>query len=143
MSGYSYATPSNEGTSQRDFVNAAVTEVFAQSALPPLLPWRDSPSLGHVMGSITPILPCLPSLDSVNLTLAGPQTRALVTGEGGWFGAVDLLPGEYALTIEGLSFSQPLSVMAGSVTELVVTLSGCPSSSTHVYLPIVTKRARH
>jgi len=142
MSGFSYATPSDEGTPRRDFVNAAVTEVFTQPALPPVLPWRDSPSLGHASGWITPTLPCLPSLDHLSLTLTGPQTRFLVTDASGWFGAVDLLPGEYLLTIEDLSFSQSLTIVSGGVTEPVINLTGCPWSSRHIYLPAVMKLAQ-
>jgi uncharacterized lipoprotein YddW (UPF0748 family) len=138
MSGYSYASPSDETTSGREFANAAITEVFTQTSMPLLLPWRDNPSLGHVTGSIAPDLPCLPVLDNVNLTLTGPEIRMLVTGEGGWFGSIGLLPGEYVLTVEGLYFSQPLTIVAGQVTELEVTLSGCTRP---VYLPVVIKAA--
>jgi uncharacterized lipoprotein YddW (UPF0748 family) len=140
MSGFSYATPSDAGTPRRDFVNAAVTEVFTQSAQTPAVPWKDAPMLGHLMGTLTQAPACL-NLDETPLTLTGPETRILRTDGSGWFGAVDLAPGEYVLSVDVLTppvtIDQPVSVTAGNVTEQEVLLPTCPSWK--VYIPLVLK----
>ena len=140
MCGYSYATPSNEGTPHRAFVNAAVTQVFTQTASVPVVPWKDTPTRGHLMGTLTQTPSCL-SLDGYPLTLTGPQTRNLLTDGSGWFGAVDLPPGEYLLSVDVLTpsatISQQVRVVAGAVTEQEVILPPC--ASWRVYLPLVLK----
>jgi uncharacterized lipoprotein YddW (UPF0748 family) len=45
VTGYSYATPSDEGASRRAFVNAVVSEVFTQSVRTPGLYWKDRISI--------------------------------------------------------------------------------------------------
>ena len=73
ISGYSYGTSSNDGTPRRSFVNAAVTEVFAQTASTPFIGWKDAPALGHLMGTLTQVFPCPGlNLDGYPLTLSGP-----------------------------------------------------------------------
>jgi uncharacterized lipoprotein YddW (UPF0748 family) len=143
--GYSYATPSNSATTRRGFVNAVVTDLFTQPACVPGIPWRDSPVLGHVMGTLVPQLPCLASADGQVLRLSGPQSRTLLTDGSGWFGAVGLPPGEYQLTLENPvcneSISVPLTVIAGAVTELRVVVPGSSPLSEYLYLPLVAKRA--
>ena len=142
MSGYSYATTNDEGAPRRDFVNAAVSQVFTRSAQTPLLPWLDAPALGHLMGTLTPTLSCLLPLDGQVLTLTGPQSRTLVADGSGWFGAIDLPPGDYVLSsgvlTAGLRVSQPLSITAGLVTEQPLLLE-CPSARHQVYLPLIRK----
>jgi uncharacterized lipoprotein YddW (UPF0748 family) len=156
MNGYSYATPSDDGVSRRDFVNAAVTQVFTQPASPPALPWKDSPTQGHLMGVVLPNPPCYPSSDYIPLTLEGPlppsnaaepsagpelASRTLLTDEGGWFGAVDLEPGPYLLAADVPTHDQtpgvPVDVVAGVVSEIQVSLPGCPQLSWYLYLPLV------
>jgi len=145
LSGYSYATTNDEGLPRREFVNAAVTEVFTRSALVPPLPWRDAPSLGHLMGTLTPTLPCRPSLDGHRLTLTGPQTRTLLTDGSGWFGAVDLVPGVYLISsgvlTTGLTISQPVAIVAGAVAVQPLILPECPAGGHKLYLPLILKGA--
>ena len=142
LSGYSYAITNDEGMSRRSFVNAAASEVFTRSAWPPSLPWLDTPTLGHLLGVLTPTLPCLPSLDGQELTLTGPQSRTLVADGSGWFGAIDLPPGSYLLSsgilTAGLSINQPLSITAGLVTVQPLRLK-CPSGGQETYLPLILR----
>jgi uncharacterized lipoprotein YddW (UPF0748 family) len=142
--GYSYATPSDEGVSPLAFVSLAVTEVFTQPAAPPALPWKDSPSRGHLMGVLAPSLPCRPTLDGHPLTLTGAQTRELLADGSGWFGTVGLLPGQYLLTTEIVSPSRsikiPVTVVPGVVIERQVVLPDCHLSSLTLYLPLINKR---
>jgi uncharacterized lipoprotein YddW (UPF0748 family) len=140
--GYSYAVPSSDGTPRREFVNAAVSEVFTRAALAPDLPWKEKASLGHLTGALYPPLPCLPSLDGQSLVLSGPESRDLLTDGAGWFGAVDLTPGEYVLETTslplGMNTSRRFTLDAGTVTQTDLLLT-CPQSTWHVYLPQVLK----
>ena len=141
VTGYSYATPSDEGASRRAFVNAAVSEVFTQSVRSPGILWRDAPSNGHLTGTVTRHLPC-GSVDTYPVTLSGPQTRSLLTDGSGWFGAVDLPPGDYMLSIEPpaleRAISVPITVTAGEVTDRVILL---PCYGAHsIYLPLIARQ---
>jgi hypothetical protein len=140
MSGYSYGTPSDEGVARRVFVNAVVTEVFTQPATIPTLAWKDAPSAGYLMGLLTQQWPCR-NVDGYPLSLSGLQSRNLLADGSGWFGAVDLPPGEYLLTVEvmtpSMTIGLPLTVSPGVVTELEVALPPCAFHGVH--LPLVLK----
>jgi uncharacterized lipoprotein YddW (UPF0748 family) len=143
LCGYSYATSSDEEASKRSLVNAAVTAVFSQPASVPAIPWKDAPSLGHLMGTLSPTLSCLPSIDGYTLSLTGPQTRTLLTDGNGWFGAVDLPPGQYLISAETLTTciasSQVVTVVAGTVAEPQIISPACPSTAQRIYLPTIFK----
>ena len=143
LCGYSYATPSSEGATRRSFVNVAVTEVLTRSAPAPELPWKDDPNVGHLMGKLILAPPCSSPVDGTSLTLEGPQHRTLVTDGSGWFGAVDLPPGEYQLAVEvpdtGDTITAPVTIVAGQVAEETVTLPLCPVWD--FYVPLVLKNA--
>jgi uncharacterized lipoprotein YddW (UPF0748 family) len=138
--GYSYATPSDELTSRRAFVNAAVTDVFTRPASLPPIPWKDTPSQGHLMGTLAQDLPCI-TLDGYALSLTGPQMRTLRADGSGWFGTVDLPPGPYLLTVQiptgGVTVEVPVTVLPGTVTEQQILLPACITSK--LYLPLVLK----
>ncbi len=140
LAGYSYATPSRDGTSRRAFANAAVTAVLTRPASTTPLPWKDAAALGHLMGTLAQPEPCA-SLDGLFLTLSGPQTRTLTTDGSGWFGAIDLPPGEYLLSTEVPSTGEPLtssvSISAGAVSSQTIVLPSCQVS--RLYLPLVVK----
>lgn len=139
ISGYSYATPSDEGISQLAFAGLAATGVFTQPVNVPAIPWKDTPTRGHLMGTLTPSLPCRPALDGHSLALSGPQTRALVADGNGWFGAVDLPPGQYLLSTETVTpswvINVPVTVSPGAVTEAQVILPDCRRPLQRFYLP--------
>jgi len=142
ISGYSYGTSSNDGTPRRAFINAAVTEVFTRAAHTPFVAWKDAPSLGHLVGSLTREVSCpLMSLDSYPLTLSGPVTRQLLTDGSGWFGAVDLPPGAYQLSVElrspDITIQMPVEITAGAITEEQILLPNCALYET--YLPVVLR----
>jgi uncharacterized lipoprotein YddW (UPF0748 family) len=138
ISGYSYHTPSSDGVSRRDFVNAAVTQVFTQPASLPNIAWKDMPTLGHLAGTLTQTQQCV-SLDGYTVTLSGPMTQTLFADGSGWFGAVDLVTGDYLLAVDVLTpattIKLPVTVVAGAVAESRIVLPRCPSSI--VYLPVV------
>jgi len=142
ISGYSYGTSSNDGTPRRSFINAAVTEVFTQAAATPFIGWKDAPALGHLMGTLSQVFPCPGfSPDGYPLTLSGPANRQLLTDGNGWFGAVDLPPGSYQISVDllnpDITVQVPVNITAGAVTERPIRLSGCASHRT--YLPLILK----
>jgi hypothetical protein len=140
MCGYSYASHNNEGLPRRDLINAAVTEVFTQSAPIPAIPWKDAPALGHLMGALTQPNACR-NVDGYPVSLTGPLSRTLLTDGSGWFGAVDLPPGEYWLSAEvvtpSTTISQPVTIIAGLVSEQDIALPPCALRS--IYLPVILK----
>ena len=94
--------------------------VFAEPASIPVLSWKASPVRGHVMGFAkradgTP-------LDSATVTLAsldGLVVRKTTTDGGGFYGGVDLLPGQYFITVQlgaDTVYAAPVEVVAGFVT---------------------------
>ncbi|MGE5507612.1 MAG: family 10 glycosylhydrolase [Chitinophagales bacterium] len=72
------------------------TPVFPTPVPVPDLPWKSHPTRGFLMGTIEGAggRP----MDQREVTLAGPETRVLHTDGHGWFGAADLLPGEYVVS---------------------------------------------
>lgn len=144
ISGYSYGTPSNDGTLRRSFVNAAVTEVFTQSAQTPFIAWKDAPEMGHLMGTVIEVFPCPDTnLDGYSLALNGPTNRQLTTDGNRWFGVADLPPGTYQLSIEdpsrNMTIQVPVEVAAGAVSERSILLPGCASHRT--YIPLILNQA--
>jgi hypothetical protein len=81
-------------------------------------------------------------VDGYPLTLSGPTNRQLLTDGNGWFGAVDLPPGRYQLSVDVLNptmtIQVPVDIAAGAVTERPIYLPGCATHNT--YLPLVLKQ---
>jgi uncharacterized lipoprotein YddW (UPF0748 family) len=140
ISGYSYATPSDDQTPRRAFVNAAVTEVFTQTASSTAIAWKDTPTLGHLVGMLTQPAPCR-DLDGYPLSLTGPVDRSLRADGSGWFGTADLPSGKYLLSVDvvtpSITIEASVVVEAGHVTEQEIRLPFCTSHK--VYLPLITR----
>jgi uncharacterized lipoprotein YddW (UPF0748 family) len=99
---------------------AGQTPIFSESATIPVLPWKSAPTVGHVRGFAkradgTP-------LDTANVTienLGTGATRNTATDGGGFFGGVDLAPGEYLVKVEhgaDVLYSCVTTVTAGNVS---------------------------
>ncbi|MFJ8581113.1 family 10 glycosylhydrolase [Micromonospora sp. NPDC093277] len=139
-SGYSYANPTQAGVNQspsvrsaeRDRLAQALTTgpdaPFANKAAVPVMPWKASPTEGHISGRVT--LRTGTPLDQVRVTLrpltanGAPITR-LADGDG-WFGFVHLRPGVYQVQVDlpnGV-VGQPIAVAkvrAGAVSKVDLT----------------------
>ena len=107
--GYSYAVTSNDGVPRATFL-AALTQtntarlydphpapLFVNRATPPDMPWKTSPTRGHLMGFARSGTDGI-AFDGATITLAGPTNRTLLTDATGFYGAVDLPAGNYSVT---------------------------------------------
>lgn len=81
------------------FEDTALVPLFPTFVETPEMPWKSRPTLGHVMGSVqhtdgTP-------LDGANVTIRNirtGETRSTITDGGGFYGAINLVPGRYLTT---------------------------------------------
>ncbi|MBN2507814.1 MAG: family 10 glycosylhydrolase [Verrucomicrobia bacterium] len=125
--GYSYAVPASNSIPdlQRVFLEALTQPsdydpitppIFATPVSPPGMPWKTAPATGHLKGFV--LSPLGAGWDGATVTLAGPETRTLLTDATGFFGAVDLAPGTYTLTAAAGGYEASpaaATVSAGSV----------------------------
>ncbi len=97
--------------------------VFAAPAAPPELGWKTNPRTGHLMGWATNRLA---ALDGAEVRVAAAENtaplRTAVTDGTGFFGAVDLAPGSYCVTVQPANEqafrpSCGWTVTAGAVTR--------------------------
>lgn len=109
---------------------AGLTPIFSEAATIPVLPWKSAPTLGHIMGFAkradnTP-------LDTANVTIENLGTGAIrntATDGGGFFGGVDLEPGEYLVKVvrgSDVLYSCVTTVTAGNVA----TADAVPAETT-------------
>lgn len=154
--GYSYRVPSNDGVPRATFINALVNPSAYDSTTPPLfaapanipvMPWKIAPTTGHLMGTITGDFPTN-VLDGAVVSLTGPVNRAQTNDATGFYGFVDLPPGNYTVTASYagyLSRSTNVAISAGVVAtrDLNLSIQGPPaivappqSRTNYVGLPV-------
>jgi uncharacterized lipoprotein YddW (UPF0748 family) len=106
VTGYSYAVTSNDGVPRSTFFSALTqpsaydpdpTSIFSTPTTTPAMPWKTAPTLGHLKGIVTRATTGA-GIDGAGLALSGAANRALLTDATGFYGAVDLPPGNYTLT---------------------------------------------
>lgn len=105
---YSMANPAIDG----DFARFAST-IFPDSALIPTLPWKAVPTKGHLMGTA-------PGVDAARVVIRNIATgavRSTATDGSGFFGAVDLDPGQYEIraSANGATYAARTQVQPGRV----------------------------
>jgi len=142
---YSYRTPdaltnANQalGPAQRAELIRALTQpseydpltppIFEFPVPVPSIPWKDQPTKGHLMGTVT--TPDGVPFDQIRVDLYDAETDVLiasrVTDGTGWFGFVDLVPGRYKLQVDhthahGYNQTMTVTVVAGQVSTVEMT----------------------
>jgi len=133
VAGYSYAVPTSDAVSRSAFL-AALTQpssydpnpvpIFPTPTDPPVMSWKAAPTLGHLKGFITSAANST-GLDGATITLSGPVSRTLLSDATGFYGSVDLPPGDYTLTASFTNLepqSAQVTVVAGAVATRDFTL---------------------
>jgi hypothetical protein len=130
--GYSYKVTNSNGVSRATFLNALVAPtaydsvsppIFAEPADPPVMTWKTQPTTGHVKGFV--LTDTGQGLDGAMVTVSGAGNRNRATDATGFYGFVDLAPGEYTATASYAgrdSRSRTFTVLAGSVTTADLAL---------------------
>lgn len=126
-SGYSYAnaslTANESGSSavkdaeRQALAEALREEVFAADAAVPEMDWKTNPTDGHLSGTF--LADEDGRIDGVTVTIEavdGEAAQARTDGSG-WFGAVDLAPGEYVVSATGAEPAE-VTIAAGEVARV-------------------------
>ncbi len=115
--------------SEYDLTRLTRAPVFAAPVPVPGMPWKLQAAAGHLQGVLR--TPEGTAADQVRVDLYDAATNTLVasrrTGGSGWFGFVDLKPGEYILSADAPpdrgTASAIVAVIAGRVTPVSLILS--------------------
>jgi uncharacterized lipoprotein YddW (UPF0748 family) len=91
--------------------------VFAPHAYVPPMPWKSTPSTGHLMGWV---MAGDKPADGATVAVAGPTNRTAITDGSGFYGLVDLPPGAYRVTTGKTTL--PVTIRAGIVTTLTLSV---------------------
>src|SRR5688572_4217100 len=144
-SAYSYRTPDaltnadqTLGPARRVELIRALTQpseydpltppIFESPVPVPSIPWKDLPTKGHLMGTVT--APNGVPFDQIRVDLYDAETDVLiasrVTDGIGWFGFVDLVPGRYKLKVDltrahGRHQTVTVAVSVGKVAAVEMT----------------------
>jgi uncharacterized lipoprotein YddW (UPF0748 family) len=142
---YSYASPSDSATPLSTFLAAlTLTNVarlydpnpeplFATRASPPAMPWKVTPTRGHLKGFVS--LGAAPNtIDGATVALGGPTHRAGLSDATGFYGFVDLPPGPYTVAAaapgEGTA-TRDVIITAGEVTTINLVVSNRVGSAVY------------
>ena len=108
---------------------AGLTPIFEQAALIPTFPWKTAPVKGHIMGEAR--LPDNTPLDTAAVTITNLDTNATRTGAtdgGGFYGGVDLEPGQYL--VKAVQGQNTLYSCAATVAPGLVTTANLQTETT-------------
>jgi len=94
--GYSYAVPYVSGT-WAGFTNSLVPNVTPTWDDIPTMPWKTSPTTGHIMGTVT-IVGTGAWADGATVSLTGPVSRVQTNDGTGFYAFIDLPVGSYTVT---------------------------------------------
>jgi uncharacterized lipoprotein YddW (UPF0748 family) len=140
--GYDYNTPYLSGGGQFGtfypyLTNSPTTNdplspaLFSQPVSVPPMPWKTAPTKGHLMGTVF-AGNITNALDGAILTLTGPANRMQTNDATGFYGFVDLPPGNYTVQASfpgysSVSSNVTVSVAAVATRNLPLTLLGPPA----------------
>ncbi|MBL9139619.1 MAG: family 10 glycosylhydrolase [Verrucomicrobiales bacterium] len=129
---YSFASPTSDQTAAEFFAGLATptttdpssTPVFAEPASVPTAPWKTSTRSAHLKGTVR----CTDgsSTDGARVVYCGPVGGFARVDGTGFFGIVDLPPGDYLWRVEmdrRRSADQESSLTGGKVVHVDVTIS--------------------
>ncbi len=137
--GYVFHQTNKDGQANSIFYNALVNPtaydpvtppMYAQPATIPPMPWKTAPIRGHLKGFVSGSSPTN-YLEDGAITITGPESRTLYSDVTGFYGAVDLVPGNYSATASFPGYADVTSnftVTAGLVADLDFLL---PSTAVH------------
>lgn len=139
--GYVYKQPDNQGTGFATFKNYLTNSpnaydpvspaIFATKVPVPDMPWKSAPTKGHLMGTVYGGS-TTNSLDGAVISISGPVTRSQTNDATGFYGFVDLPPGNYTVTagfpgyLNGVS-NVTVVVSNVAVQNFVLPLQGPPA----------------
>ena len=127
--GYSYFAPYTtvEGTTTygnwAGFAPTFTAQVTPTQDTIPDMPWKSSPTKGHISGSVT-----IPGTGSAawsdgiygtTVSITGPESRSMPCDGTGFYAFIDLTPGAYTVTASRPGYANmvtPVTVAIGSVT---------------------------
>jgi len=139
MAVYDYRTPTADGLSLSNFVSALTQPgiydpitppVFAPAVDPLPMPWKTSPTKGHLKGFVFGTDPTN-ALDGAVVRLSGAASRAQTNDATGFYGFVDLAPGNYSVWASSPGYqpqTNAVTITAGQVAtvDLVLETNGPP-----------------
>jgi uncharacterized lipoprotein YddW (UPF0748 family) len=118
------------------------TAPFPAPVTVPPMPWKSDPSRGHLMGFLRIVDGAIP-IDGASITLTGPSQRTLKSDATGFFGAIDLPPGAYSLSVSIPGFppiSRSLTISGASVASANLWLDADPFAITAISRNPATRR---
>jgi uncharacterized lipoprotein YddW (UPF0748 family) len=98
--------------------------IFQERVPVPVMPWKAAPTKGHLKGFVFGGSPTN-SLDGAIVTLSGPSNRVQTNDATGFYGFVDLLPGNYTVSARHtnyLSATASVTIVTGIVETLDFSL---------------------
>jgi uncharacterized lipoprotein YddW (UPF0748 family) len=136
---YSYATPSLDTSRTATFhalrnpsrFDAHPIPVFSAPATVPPVPWKSSRQFGHLKGFVRNSR-TETAIDGARIVLTGPVQRTLQSDATGFFGTVDLPPGDYRLAVSAPGFdalNTDANLRGATVTHLDLPLESPSATS--------------
>ncbi|MBA4147459.1 MAG: DUF4623 domain-containing protein [Verrucomicrobia bacterium] len=133
MMGYVYKQTNKDGVPTTTFIKSLVSpSIYETNATPlfqtwvptPEMPWKTTPTRGHLKGYLLGHS-ATNFLDGGTITISGPVNKTMKSDATGFYGAVDLLPGNYsaAASFPGYALiTSNFTVTTGLVTTMDITL---------------------
>ena len=120
FSGYSYRVPYSGGT-WSGFSPTFVSQVCPSPTTIPVMPWKSSPTKGHISGTVTyySYPGTNPWADGALVSITGPESRSQYCDGTGFYAFIDLTPGTYTLTVSKAGYPnvvKTVNVAIGAVT---------------------------
>lgn len=115
--GYSYRVPYSGGT-WPGFSPSLVAQVTPTQADMPDMPWKSTPTKGHMMGTAT-YVETGEWVDGAQVSITGPESRTMRCDGTGFYAFIDLPPGAYTLTATQPGYPDvvhAVSVSAGNMS---------------------------